>query len=91
MSNKVSTSQKDPVEGARDVVDREIERQSNGVSSDNNKGEGSWEERVWARAYRIWEQSGRPEGQQDIQWEQACREIEAEDAASSGAANSSGT
>jgi hypothetical protein len=37
------------------------------------------EERVRQRAHKIWEEAGRPDGQQDTHWEQAHREIEAED------------
>jgi hypothetical protein len=37
------------------------------------------EERVRQRAHKIWEEAGRPDGQHDAHWEQACREIEAED------------
>jgi hypothetical protein len=36
------------------------------------------EERVRQRAHEIWEKAGRPDGQHDAHWEQACREIEAE-------------
>jgi hypothetical protein len=36
------------------------------------------EERVRERAYRIWEEQGRPEGRQEEHWRQA--EIEIEDA-----------
>jgi hypothetical protein len=36
------------------------------------------EERVRQRAHEIWEEAGRPDGQHDAHWEQACREIEAE-------------
>jgi hypothetical protein len=37
------------------------------------------EERVRKRAYEIWEKAGRPDGQHDAHWEQARREIEAEE------------
>jgi hypothetical protein len=37
------------------------------------------EERVRQRAHKIWEEAGRPDGQHDAHWEQARREIEAED------------
>ncbi|MCK8788019.1 DUF2934 domain-containing protein [Roseomonas sp. NAR14] len=43
------------------------------------------EERVRARAYAIWEGEGRPEGDHRRHWEQASREIAAEDAALSAA------
>jgi hypothetical protein len=43
------------------------------------------EERIRARAHEIWIQEGRPEGRHDQHWEQACREIEAEDAAAAAA------
>ena len=38
-------------------------------------------DRVRERAHRIWEEEGSPEGQESQHWEQAEREIEAEDAA----------
>jgi hypothetical protein len=37
------------------------------------------EERVRQRAHKIWEKAGRPDGQHDSHWEQARREIEAEE------------
>jgi hypothetical protein len=40
----------------------------------------SIEERVQARAYALWEQDGRPEGQSNHHWHQARAEIEREDA-----------
>jgi len=39
------------------------------------------EERIRLRAYSIWESEGHPEGRHDAHWEQARRELEAEDAA----------
>jgi hypothetical protein len=36
------------------------------------------EERVRQRAHEIWEEAGKPDGQHEAHWEQACREIEAE-------------
>ena len=39
---------------------------------------GDMEERVRQRAHELWEQAGRPEGQQDRHWEQASQEIPAE-------------
>lgn len=36
------------------------------------------EQRIRARAYEIWEGQGRPEGRQNINWDQARREIEME-------------
>ena len=38
---------------------------------------GDMEERIRQRAHELWEQAGRPEGQQDRHWEQASREISA--------------
>ncbi|QJE72580.1 DUF2934 domain-containing protein [Aerophototrophica crusticola] len=38
------------------------------------------EERIRRRAYELWEQHGRPEGQQDSHWEMARQEIMAESA-----------
>jgi hypothetical protein len=40
------------------------------------------EERIRARAHEIWEQAGRPLGEDLRHWEQAAREIAEEDAAS---------
>jgi hypothetical protein len=37
------------------------------------------DERVRQRAHEIWEKAGRPDGQHDAHWEQARREVEAED------------
>ena len=36
------------------------------------------EERVRQRAYEIWEEAGRPDGQHNAHWQQACHEIETE-------------
>ena len=38
------------------------------------------EERVRLRAYKLWEQAGRPEGRSEEFWERARAEVEAEDA-----------
>jgi hypothetical protein len=51
------------------------------------------EERIRARAHEIWEQAGRPLGEDLRHWEQAAREIDEEDAASApggGASQASG-
>ena len=40
---------------------------------------GDREERVRQRAHELWEQAGRPEGQQERHWEQAFQEISVED------------
>ncbi len=37
------------------------------------------EERISKRAHALWEDAGKPEGAHQEHWEQACREIEAED------------
>jgi hypothetical protein len=39
---------------------------------------GDREERVRQRAHELWEQAGRPEGQQVWHWEQASQDIPAE-------------
>ncbi len=39
------------------------------------------QERISVRAYRIWEEKGRPHGSSDDHWHQAKREIEEEDRA----------
>ena len=36
---------------------------------------GDMEERVRQRAHELWEQAGRPEGQQEQHWQQASQEI----------------
>ena len=41
-------------------------------------------ERIRQRAFEIWEQAGRPEGEHEQHWHQAAREIEAEDALTGG-------
>ncbi len=43
----------------------------------------AFEERVQLRAYALWEEDGRPEGQSDDHWHRAKSQIEEEDAASS--------
>lgn len=43
---------------------------------------GSMQERISVRAYRIWEEKGRPHGSAEDHWHQAKREIEEEDRAS---------
>jgi hypothetical protein len=40
------------------------------------------QERISQRAYQLWEQEGKPEGRENEHWEQARREIEAEDGSS---------
>ena len=37
------------------------------------------EKRVQQRAYELWEKAGRPDGQHNVHWNEALREIEAED------------
>lgn len=64
--------QKDPVEGARDVVDRELEPHPIFAAAEAKQ------EQIRSRAYRIWQETGQQEGQADRHWEQAEREIEAE-------------
>lgn len=39
---------------------------------------GDMEERVRRRAHQLWEQAGRPEGQQEQHWQQAFQEISVE-------------
>ncbi len=39
----------------------------------------SREDRIRHRAHEIWEREGRPEGQHELHWAQACAEIEAEE------------
>jgi hypothetical protein len=50
------------------------------------------EDRIRARAHEIWEQAGRPLGEDMRHWEQAAREIDEEDARGSagGATEASG-
>ena len=50
---------------------------------------GDLQERISIRAYRIWEEEGRPEGSASAHWDQAKREIEEEDKAN-GATPSAG-
>jgi hypothetical protein len=38
----------------------------------------SIEERVRQRAYRIWEEEGRPEGREHEHWQRAVRDVEAQ-------------
>ena len=38
------------------------------------------EERIRQRAYRLWEESGRPEGAAQDQWERAAQDLDREDA-----------
>ena len=42
---------------------------------------GNLEDRIRRRAHEIWEHAGQPDGRNDEHWEQACRELAAEDAA----------
>src|SRR3954465_4557477 len=53
-----------------------------GVSSrsDNLKAKMNLEQRVRIRAYEIWEREGRPEDRHLAHWQQAVREIAAEEA-----------
>ncbi|HYD68872.1 DUF2934 domain-containing protein [Azospirillum sp.] len=44
------------------------------------------DERIRRRAHEIWEREGCPEGRQDAHWEQARRELEAEEEAAAPAA-----
>jgi hypothetical protein len=47
-------------------------------------------ERIRERAHRLWEEQGQPEGRDAEHWEQATREIDAEDAEGRGAAGDAG-
>lgn len=47
---------------------------------------GDLQERISIRAYRIWEEEGRPDGSADAHWHQARNEIEEEDKANGKAA-----
>jgi hypothetical protein len=78
MAKETRIPQQDPSEGAREVVERELERQ------ENSSGGEEREERIRVRAYQLWETAGRPEGQQQEHWEQASRDIDAEDDLQSG-------
>ena len=44
------------------------------------------EAEISLRAYRIWERKGRPFGEHDDHWEEARRELEAEEALAKGRA-----
>lgn len=37
------------------------------------------QDRISQRAYALWERAGQPDGSHDEHWQQACREIKAED------------
>jgi hypothetical protein len=65
-------TQQDPLEAARQVVEQE------------NGSDEVREERIRVRAHHLWEAAGRPEGQQHEHWEQARRDIDAEDDVQSG-------
>ncbi len=45
---------------------------------------GDMQERISVRAYKIWEEKGRPSGSAEDHWHQAKREIEQEDRAAGG-------
>ena len=56
---------------------------------DNNR-DNEWEELVRRRAYAIWEQEGRPDGQHERHWEQAAREMQGEGIPPSNAGTANG-
>ena len=50
------------------------------------------QDRISQRAYALWEDAGRRDGAHEEHWQQACREIEAEDSqASSGQMDAAAT
>lgn len=61
MAKETRTSQKDPPEGSREVVDRELERQSGGKSA----GSKTQEERNGDRGKADEKDSARPTGRRD--------------------------
>lgn len=48
-----------------------------GPADDNPAGR---EERIRTKAYRLWEESGRPDGQADEHWHRAAQDLDREDA-----------
>jgi hypothetical protein len=81
----------DPVEGSRDVIDRELRRQEHeqnridhlpGVEVSGQPQGGAVdraarEDRIRTRAHELWEKNGRPERKEREFWFQAEREIKA--------------
>jgi Protein of unknown function (DUF2934) len=49
------------------------------------------EDRIRERAHQIWEREGRPSGREAVHWDQAARDIEAEEKVAGAAGGSSGT
>ena len=82
MTSETRTQQMDPPEAARKVKPRELERHD----SENIRNTDR-EDKIRARAHRIWEDLGQPENQHHQHWEQASREIDAEDGAPSSSDN----
>jgi Protein of unknown function (DUF2934) len=61
---------------------RQIGSASARPDPDNNLGRGTpgdREDRIRQRAYEIWEQEGRPEGQDQRHWERAAQNLDRED------------
>jgi hypothetical protein len=69
-------------QNAREEADLQIEGESK--RRETAFGGEEREERIRTRAYQLWEAAGRPEGQQQAHWEQASRDIDAEDDLHSG-------
>jgi hypothetical protein len=67
----------DPVEGSRETIERELERDQSGTGSPNQTIDDD-EDRIRSRAYEIWEREGRPEGGHERHWHQAKKELEDE-------------
>lgn len=83
MARPNDIQQLDPVEGSRQAVETALgrEQRQGGPSGDGrvgngSQGDGDRESRIRARAYELWENSGRAEGQEMEHWDAARREIE---------------
>ena len=69
-------------EHAQADENRQIGSASARPDPDNNLGRGTpgdREDRIRQRAYEIWEQEGRPEGQDQQHWERAAQNLDRED------------
>jgi hypothetical protein len=75
MTQQRKQPEQDPVEGASDIVERELQRQNGQTASPHVQPHEDQEHRIKERAYQIWLEDGRPEGREGEHWERASREI----------------
>ncbi|MGK9261312.1 DUF2934 domain-containing protein [Sinorhizobium meliloti] len=77
MANRKKQNE-DPVEGSRETIERELEREDQNRTEPPDRITEDDEDRIRARAYEIWERERRPDGGHERHWHQAQKELEEE-------------